>query len=137
MQYVVRLTLALLACVAGALAQAAEKHEEMSFPDIGQKDLMAAIQEKKVILLDCCGTESYKAGHLPGALDFAAVEKELAKKLPSDKGALIVSYCFNEHCPLYQKGAKAAKDLGYTNVKHFPAGIEGWKKAGERTETAG
>ena len=31
--------------------------------------------------------------------------------------------------------ANAAKSLGYTNVKHLVAGISGWKKAGEKTET--
>ena len=30
--------------------------------------------------------------------------------------------------------AKAAKELGYTNVKHLSAGISGWKDAGEKTE---
>jgi rhodanese-related sulfurtransferase len=34
----------------------------------------------------------------------------------------------------YQAAAKAAKKLGYTNIKHLSAGISGWKEAGEKTE---
>ena len=51
----------------------------------------------------------------------------IASKLPKDKGALIVAYCANENCSAYQQGAKAAKELGYTNVKHYAKGIMGWK----------
>ena len=110
------------------MALAADK-----FPDISHDELKAAIAEKKVALIDVNGSDSYKAGHIPGAVDFEST-KDLAKTLPADKNALIVAYCANEQCSAYQQGAKAAKALGYTNVKHYPKGIQGWKKAGETTE---
>jgi len=47
---------------------------------------------------------------------------------------LIVAYCGNPKCMAYQGAAKAAKKLGYTNIKHLSAGIAGWKSAGEPTE---
>ena len=97
------------------------------FPDISHDDLKKAIAEKKVILIDVNGSESFKAGHIPGAIDFATNKAELATKLPSDKGALIVAYCGNEQCGAYAAGAKKAAELGYTNVKHFKEGIAGWK----------
>ena len=103
------------------------------FPDISHDELKAAIAEKKVALIDVNGSDSYKAGHIPGAVDFQST-KDLAKSLPADKNALIVAYCANEQCSAYQQGAKAAKELGYTNIKHYPKGIQGWKKAGEKTE---
>ena len=115
--------------VFGALAIAAEK-----FPDISHDELKAAITKKEVTLIDVNGTSSYKAGHIPGAIDFAATKKDLASKLPANKGSLVVAYCANENCPAYAEGAKAAKDLGYTNVKHYAKGIMGWKEAGEATE---
>jgi rhodanese-related sulfurtransferase len=103
------------------------------FPDISHDELKAAIAEKKVALIDVNGSNSYKAGHIPGAVDFESTA-DLAKTLPADKGALVVAYCANEQCSAYQQAAKAAKALGYTNVKHYPKGIQGWKKAGETTE---
>jgi rhodanese-related sulfurtransferase len=103
------------------------------YPSITTDQLKQAIAEKKVVLLDANGTDTYKAGHIPGALDFDKVEKDLAAKLPKDKGALIVAYCGDENCPAYAFAADKAKELGYTNIKHYAPGIAGWKKT-EKTE---
>jgi rhodanese-related sulfurtransferase len=106
------------------------------FPDITIPDLKKAIAEKKVTVIDVNGSSSYKAGHIPTAIDFASAKGELAKLLPSDKDALVVAYCGGPTCGAYAAAAKAAKDLGYKNVKHLSAGISGWKDAGEKTEPA-
>jgi len=103
-------------------------------PDISHDELKQAMKEKKVTLLDVNGSETYKKGHIPGAIDFEATETQLASKLPKDKNALVVAYCGNERCKAYQAGASKAKELGYTNVKHYSKGIAGWKSAGEKTE---
>ncbi len=103
------------------------------FPDISIPDLKTAIAEKKVTVIDVNGSESYAKAHVPTAIDFAET-KDLAAKLPSDKAALVVAYCGSPTCGAYTKAAKAAKALGYTNVKHLSAGISGWVAAGEKTE---
>ena len=104
------------------------------FPDISIKELKSAMADKKVTLLDVNGTDSYKQGHIPGAIDYTAKRDKLAKVLPKDKNALVVAYCGGPRCQAYQSAAKAAKDLGYTNVKHLVAGISGWQEAGEKME---
>lgn len=104
------------------------------YPEISHAELKKAIEEKKVTLLDVNGSDSWKDGHIPGAVDFTTAKKELTGKLPSDKGALVVAYCGNENCGAYAAGAKAAQALGYTNVKHYKPGIAGWKAKGEKTE---
>ncbi len=106
------------------------------FPDISITELKSAIESKKVTLLDVNGSDTYKAGHIPGAVDFKAKKTDIAKILPADKGALVVAYCGGPTCGAYAAAAKAAQDLGYTNVKHLTAGISGWKDAGEKTEKA-
>jgi rhodanese-related sulfurtransferase len=58
------------------------------YPDISINELKTAIQQKKVTVIDANGSESYKSGHVPGAIDFQAEKADLASKLPSDKGAL-------------------------------------------------
>jgi rhodanese-related sulfurtransferase len=103
------------------------------YPEITIKDLKAAIASKSVTLLDANGTDSYKEGHIPGAIDFSA-NKNLSKVLPKDKSALVVAYCGGPQCQAYQSAAKAAEKLGYTNVKHLTAGISGWHDAGEKME---
>lgn len=123
--------LAMALCLVGASVFAGDKVE-----DISHDDLVKAVKEKKVVLIDCNGSNSFKEGHIPGAVDFDTAKEDLAKKLPADKGALVVAYCGNEHCPAYKSGAEAAQKLGYTNVKHYAGGIAGWKKSGEATEKA-
>lgn len=106
------------------------------FPDISIAEVKAAIKAKKVVLIDVNGSDSYAKRHVPTALDFDTVEKDLAKHLPADKGTLIVAYCGGPRCKAYQAAANAAEKLGYTNIKHMSAGISGWVDAGEKTEKA-
>jgi len=107
-----------------------------AFPDISLSDLKKAIADKDVTVVDVNGSKSYNAGHIPGAIDYIAVKDDFASKLPADKDALIVAYCGSPQCGAYAKAAAAAKELGYTNVKHYVGGISGWKEAGEPTEKA-
>jgi rhodanese-related sulfurtransferase len=104
------------------------------FPDISITELKSAIEAKKVTVIDVNGTESWKKGRIPTAVDFTTHKAELAKVLPKDKKALVVAYCGGPTCNAYQQAAKAAKELGYTNVKHLSAGISGWLQNGEKTE---
>lgn len=106
------------------------------FANITIPDLKKAIADKKVTVIDVNGSNSYNAGHIPSAIDYSKDSADLAKLLPTDKGALIVAYCGGPKCGAYQAAAKKAKELGYTNVKHLSAGISGWKEAGEKTEGA-
>ena len=104
------------------------------FPDISISDLKAEMASHKIVLLDANGNESFKSGHIPGAINFAEKQDKLADVLPADKDVLVVAYCGNPQCPAYHEAAVAAKKLGYKNIKHLVAGIQGWKTAGEKTE---
>ncbi len=104
------------------------------YPDISITELKSAIAAKKVTVIDVNGSESYRDGHIPTAIDFVKNKAELATVLPEDKGALVVAYCGGPTCGAYAAAAKKASELGYTNVKHLSAGISGWKDAGEKME---
>lgn len=125
------LTSLLLAC--GLLVSAATAASS-KVPAIAHGELEAAIKAKAVTLLDVNGSDSFKEGRIPGAIDFTAQKAKLAAVLPKDKKALVVAYCGNEYCTAYLAAATAAMDLGYTNVKHYAPGIEGWTKSGAKTE---
>jgi len=103
--------------------------KELTIPEL--KELIAA---KKVALLDANGSKSWQEGHIAGAIDFKANKDKLATLLPQDKNTLIVAYCGSPKCMAYKAAVAAAEKLGYTNIKHLPAGIKGWVKAGEPTE---
>ena len=117
-----------LLVVSGAFARSSK------FADISQTELTAAIAAKSAVILDVNGTDSFKAGHIPGAVDYIANKDKLAALLPADKGALVVAYCGSPQCHAYSAAAEAAAKLGYTNVKHFAPGIAGWKKSGAPLE---
>ncbi len=104
------------------------------YPGISEDELKQAIADKSVILLDANGSDSYQAGHIPGAIDFAANKEHLASLLPANKYQLVVAYCGGEKCTAYQAAADAAVKLGYMNVRHFSPGISGWKSSGQKVE---
>ena len=123
------LALLLLACTCSAVLIAGD------FADISVTDLTKAIADKTVTLIDVNGSESWKAGHIPGAIDLAGVGAGLAAQLPADKAALVVAYCGGPACGAWKRGAEAAAALGYTNVKHFKGGIRGWTASNAKLET--
>ena len=102
--------------------------------DISHAELQAAIAKKAVTVLDVNGSDSFAEGRIPGAIDFIANQAKLASLLPKDKNALVVAYCGNEQCSAYRAAASAALALGYTNVKHYAPGIDGWIKSGAKVE---
>jgi len=124
-------------CIALLPAAVLADDAKSDFPDVSIKDLRTAIEKKQVTVIDANGTDSYKDGHIPTAIDFDANADHIAKMLPADKNALIVAYCGGPQCMAYKNAAKKAVALGYTNVKHLSAGISGWKDAGEKVEKAG
>jgi rhodanese-related sulfurtransferase len=99
------------------------------FPAVDLAELQTLIAQGNVTLLDANGSALYKAGHLPKALDFEGAGDALASSLPADKNANVVAYCGGPQCIAWEEAANAAAKLGYTNVRHFAGGVQGWKAA--------
>jgi rhodanese-related sulfurtransferase len=81
------------------------------------------------VLLDVRGTEKYRAGHVPGAVDLAH-RKIIASKLaawPAD--TLFVVYCAGPHCNGAARGAMRLAELGRP-VKLMIGGVTGWVDEG-------
>ena len=114
------------------LIWAAVSLQGQEFGDISIEDLQKAILAKKVAIIDVNGQGSFQNGHIPGAINFSSQKQALKKLLPSNKNTLIVAYCGGPSCRAYLRGAKAAAELGYNNVRHLSAGISGWKKSGNK-----
>ena len=122
----------MIALMAAALLTASVYAGE--FADISLQNVQAAATAKSAVIIDANSPASYKAGHVPGALSWAAIKGDPAASLPADKNTLIIAYCGNPHCPAYAQAAVAAKNLGYTNIKHMVDGIDGWNAAKLPTE---
>jgi rhodanese-related sulfurtransferase len=100
--------------------------------DIAQADMVAAVKAKSAFIVDVNGAESYAAGHIPGAVSFSA--DDFQSKVPKDLNALCIAYCGGPACGAWQAAATKLKELGFTNVKHYSAGLQGWKDSGEAVE---
>ncbi|HVE82994.1 MAG TPA: rhodanese-like domain-containing protein [Myxococcales bacterium] len=136
---------AALAAVAIAVptkAFSCDEHEgqasaKKAVQSISVKDLAAAKQAGKATIYDANNTETrQQEGVIPGAkLLTSAVKYEPSKELPADKSGQVVFYCYNEACGASHMAAKRASEAGYTDVAVLPAGIKGWKAAGQPTAT--
>jgi rhodanese-related sulfurtransferase len=124
--------LAALAVLGFAFVAASVRAAEEKYPDISITELKAAIANKGVTVIDANGTDSFREGHIPGAIDFEATGAKLESVLPTDKAALVVAYCGGPQCMAHKAAAEKTVAMGYTNVKHLSAGISGWKAAGEK-----
>ena len=123
-----------LSVAAPAVAQACEgmeNHAEAAPASVSPKELMAMTKEKKATPVDANGKETReKQGIVPGAVLLTSSSSYDVKELPADKASKLVFYCANEKCGASHAAAKKASEAGYTNVAVMPAGISGWKQAG-------
>ena len=75
-------------------------------------------------------THQYFTGELiPGSRRFPldTIEHETQG---ISKDAEIVTYCGGPTCPQSTEAARKLMDIGYSNVRVFKEGLEGWKAAG-------
>jgi rhodanese-related sulfurtransferase len=103
-------------------------------PELSLDEVKKLVETKGATFLDANSEVTYDKGHIPGAINFSRSSKKLAEVLPKDKNATIVAYCGGPMCSAWEDAAKAAKSLGYANVKHFKGGIKVWQDAGQKVE---
>ena len=101
-----------------------------NFPAISQADLVKAIEQKAVFLIDANSSEKYASGHIPSAVHFDKQKNAFTQKLPEDKSTLVVAYCGGPGCSAWCGAAEELHKQGYTNIKHYKGGIREWKSAG-------
>jgi len=104
---------------------------------ISRTELQALIDSNAdVTLVEALPANYFEDAHLPGAINIPHTEvRTLAPELLPDKDALIVTYCANLPCPNSEMAAHILGKLGYTNVRDYPEGKQGWKDAGLPLET--
>ena len=103
---------------------------------ITRNDLKAAIEAGEVTVVDALPAGYFEQQHLPGAVNlFVDEAADRAADVLPDKNAAIVAYCSNESCPNSEGVARTLTRLGYTNVRKYREGIQGWVEAGLPTES--
>lgn len=103
---------------------------------ISRDEVKAGLDAGTITAVDALPESSYAQQHLPGAVNLVAEDVEAsAGLLLPDKDAAIVTYCSNPACQNSAQVAAALLRQGYTNVRKFTDGIQGWTEAGLPTET--
>jgi rhodanese-related sulfurtransferase len=78
-------------------------------------------------------TDQFFAGELIPGSRRSPLDRieEGVKELPKD--AAIITYCAGPACSQSSQAAQKLAELGYTNVRAYEDGLEGWKAAGRET----
>jgi rhodanese-related sulfurtransferase len=76
---------------------------------------------------------SFTGEMIPGSrrMPLDTIERNTAS-IP--KSAEIITYCGGPKCPQSTQAARKLNELGYTNVRAFEEGLEGWKAAGHSVD---
>lgn len=98
---------------------------------ISREELRQAIEQGAVTVVETLRAEHFAQGHLPGAIHVhVEAVAERAPELLPDKHAAIVTYCSNTACRNSEAVANQLAALGYTDVRKYAEGKEGWQQAG-------
>ena len=90
--------------------------------------------DEKFTLVDVLSEESYKEGHIPGAINIPLGNLEpLAERYLNRKDTIVV-YCGSYSCQASTKATKKLLEIGYENTLDFKAGKRGWQHAGLKLE---
>jgi rhodanese-related sulfurtransferase len=113
-----------------------EGHQAAAEPKAVTVEQVASLTKaKQATPVDANGDKTRtNEGVIPGAILLtSSMNFNAAKELPANKDSQLVFYCASEKCGASKQAARKAIDAGYTNVAVMPAGITGWKKAGQPT----
>ena len=86
-------------------------------------------------LVDVLSTEHFQEEHIQGAVNLPLSDIASEAMDRFDMNDEIVVYCKDEECSASPKAAQKLESIGFRNVKDYEAGLEGWKEAGNPTES--
>ena len=104
---------------------------DVMLPPIDADELADALADPDVVVIDAQGNGGFETAHLEGAVNFSLddVAGQAASILTSpDQRAVL--YCTDENCVGAEFVGTQLVEAGYTNLRRFPAGVDGWAALG-------
>ena len=103
-------------------------HDPDVLEPVHSKDLLEALGDGTVTVLDVRPPDEYAAGHIPGAISmpFGEIERRLGE-LPSD--GEIVAYCRGPYCIYAVRAVETLRRLGF-RARRMEEGIPDWALRG-------
>jgi rhodanese-related sulfurtransferase len=100
-------------------------------------ELAKLVDSGSAVILDARSGKYDDGRRIPGAKGVGTKpSKDEVATFVTKKDTLVVTYCTNPKCPASGMLGKRLRDYGYTNVKEYHHGIEGWVDAGKTFDTA-
>lgn len=113
----------------------AKKAEKAPLPTVTTDELATLIDGKKATVFDARIKKEDDKRRLPGAATLSSVaHKDVIENALPDKAAAIVIYGLNKEDEHPATLGRRLVKMGYTNVKIYADGIEGWTGAGKKVE---
>lgn len=104
------------------------KTDKDKLAPITQQELVNALLQEDVILLDVRDTSDFHKGALPKAINIPVAELEQhLNTLPKNKK--IIAYCQGPHCVLSEEALQILSK-NRISARHYKAGYKGWLQAG-------
>ena len=131
----IALSTLLVSLAVPSLVWACEGEMKASIQKLTVQQLASLMSSQKVSPVDANGAKTREThGSIPGAILLtSAMKYDIAKELPADKASKLVFYCASTQCSAAESAAKRALEAGFQDVNVLPAGIAGWKEAGQKT----
>jgi rhodanese-related sulfurtransferase len=105
-------------------------------PHITLDELRRELEAGTVTVVETLGPAYFEDAHLPGAINIPHTEvARLAPELLPDKDAAIVTYCSNTACRNSEIAGNQLIAMGYSNVRKYAEGKQGWVEAGLPVES--
>jgi rhodanese-related sulfurtransferase len=111
-------------------SDASDKIEAGAPPDeITLDDLVRAVADKSVAIVDVREPNEFASGHIPGAINLPLSQFQ-PEQLPEGRPVVLV-------CQTGRRSGIAlgqAEDAGLTGIRHYVGGTKGWRDHGEPLE---
>ncbi len=112
----------------------------VEIPTVTADELLRKIEDGGAfVLVDALAPMVYAHSHLPGAINLPPSDidpSRIARRIP-DRNAEIIVYCSSPDCHDSVETAQRLQALGYTNVRRYAGGKNGWRDLGLPLERAG
>ena len=98
---------------------------------IGKLQLQQWVAQKQdMLLIDVLPKADFQNQHVPGAINIPFKDNpdfvDAVRKHVASKDQDIVVYCRNSQCLLSKEAAQDLESAGFTRIRAFEEGVEGW-----------
>lgn len=93
--------------------------------------------EPSARVINVLDEDVYREKHIPGTINIPVGESDFVNKVENqvaDKSKPVVVYCANTECNASDKAAEKLEASGFSDVRDFAAGTEGWEERGYQLE---